>query len=151
MMSSMYMYQEIYWSLWTVSPESCSERHNIRRGRVHPARVHMFPESTCFPGHKIPGEESYLLYLRDSWYRQIVEKLHVGEIDKKFTLINAEDEQPVACCEVENGHDVPCRVSYLDSSIVISIEIIHFFAENVLESLVNVILVESNWLLWAPD
>jgi hypothetical protein len=45
---------------------------------------------------RISEEESYRLYLQDSWYQQTVERLLAGENNKRFWLVNVKGEYLLA-------------------------------------------------------
>lgn len=63
------------------------------------------PQPSITP--KETHEELYLLYLQDTWYKQTVEELLKGRIDKRFSLINVEGEYLLAYHEA-NGKWSQC-------------------------------------------
>ncbi|KAJ8175493.1 hypothetical protein LV161_008779 [Aspergillus fumigatus] len=63
------------------------------------------PQPSITP--KETHEELYLPYLQDTWYKQTVEELLKGRIDKRFSLINVEGEYLLAYHEA-NGKWSQC-------------------------------------------
>jgi hypothetical protein len=55
------------------------------------------PQPSITP--KETHEELYLLYLQDTWYKQIVKELLKGRINKQFSLINVKGEYLLAYYE----------------------------------------------------